>query len=372
LKNNKTKILFTYLVAFSKTGGLEKVNRTILKCLSSENDISAVDVWSLYDKNTDINYFPESKFKGFGQSKLKFVIKLILNNRKWNKIIVGHINLAFVIRIIKLLNPKIKIVLIVHGIEVWDTLSDSKLWLLQNADKVISVSNFTKKIIIAKHKLTDSSVVVLNNCLDPYFPKEFIEAKPTLLLDRYKLKNNDNIILTITRINENEGKKGYDLVIKALYNIMEKNPDINFRYLLCGKYTTGEFNRLTTLIEEYHLTERVEFTGFIADEELIDHYRLSDIYIMPSKKEGFGMVYIEAAACGLQVVAGNADGSKEALLKGEIGHLVNPDSVDEIYDKLLFLLQNPIPKSRKVSKLVYEQYNFETYRQNLNEIIKAV
>ena len=371
LKNIKNKILFTYLVAFGKTGGLEKVNRTILKCLSISNRLK-VDSWSLYDNDIDSKYFPTSNFRGFANSKVKFVLQLILNSRTWNTIIVGHINLAFAIRIMKMLNPRLKIILIVHGIEVWEILPSSKLWLIQNADRIISVSKFTGDCIVEKHQVLASRISILHNCLDPFFPTEFLKDKPAYLFERYDLPVNTKIVLTVTRINENEGRKGYDLILKSLSSILKKQPEISFHYVLCGKYSIIEFQRLSTMISEYNLTNYVSITGFIKEEELVDHYRLADIYVMPSKKEGFGMVYIEAAACGLQVIAGNADGSAEALMNGKIGHLVNPDNDNEIYDKLLELLQNPISKSKEISDKVYLQYNFETYKERLLNVIEEV
>ena len=373
MKNNKTKILFTYLVAFGKTGGLEKVNRTILKCLSSFNNQNInIEAWSLYDENIDSKYFPLADFKGFGKSKIKYVFELILNHRRWEKVLVGHINLAFVIRIIKFLNPKLKIILIVHGIEVWDILKSNKLWLLENADRVISVSDFTKNIILNQSNVKEKNISVLPNCIDPYFPPYLIKNKPDYLNERYNLESNTTVLLTITRINSKEGRKGYDKVIEVLHKIADLNSSINFKYLLCGKYEVDEYDRLMLKIQELNLTNKVILTGFIKEEELIDHYRLGDIYIMPSKKEGFGMVYIEAAACGLQVIGGNADGSAEALMNGKLGHLVNPDSNIDIYNILVKILQEPIQKSKALSDLVYENYSFDTYKQNLKALIDSV
>jgi len=373
LNSKHQKILFTYLVAFGQTGGLEKVNRTILKCLSSfwEENIK-VDAWSLYDNDTDSKYFPENNFRGFSKGKLKFVFELIKNARTWDKVIVGHINLASAIRLMKIFNPKLKIILIVHGIEVWDVLKSNKRWLLENADKIISVSNFTKKIIIRQSNVKTENIDVLPNCLDPYFPKEFISRKPAFLLDRYNLKFEIPVLLTITRINKKEGRKGYDTVIEALKKITQSDLSVDFKYLLCGKYEVDEYERLNQKIIESNLSGKVIITGFIKEGELIDHYRLADIYIMPSKKEGFGIVYIEAAACGLQIIAGNADGSAEALMSGEIGHLIDPDNQDEIENKLNGLLNNTIVKSEEISEITYKEYDFEKYKNNLKAIIENV
>ena len=368
----KPDILFAYLVGFDKTGGIEKVNRTILKCLSQYKDKLFANVWSIYDNNVDVNYYPRYGFRGFSSSKINFSTTLIKNAHTWNKIVVGHINMAAVIRTVKRFNSDLKYILIVHGIEVWGEMKGNKLWLLQNADRIISVSNYTKNQLITYSGINPDKITVLHNCLDPFFPKKLDTNKPTYLTERYQLKACSKIILTVTRINKHEGYKGYDRVIEVLGRIHKTDPELDFKYLLCGKYDSYEYSRIIKLIENNQLADKVILTGFIPDSELVDHYRLSDIYVMPSKKEGFGIVYIEAAACGLQVIAGNADGSAEALMNGEIGHLVNPESSEEIYAKLYELLQTPLIKSKEVSEMAYKQYDFEQYRQKLIEIIEEV
>ena len=72
------------------------------------------------------------------------------------------------------------------------------------------------------------------------------------------------------------------------------------------------------------LSDRVIFTGYIPESEKIAHYNLADVYVMPSTGEGFGIVLLEAVACGVPVVGSRVDGSREALLDGQLGRLVDP------------------------------------------------
>ena len=368
---NKPKILFAYLIAFSKTGGIEKVNRTLLRCLTQDNRLIA-NAWSIYDNNPEINYYPRFGFKGFNTNKLLFTTQLLKNIFKWDKIIVGHINMAAVMRAAKKIKPSIKFILIAHGIEVWGKMSANKLWLLKNADRIIAVSQYTKNRMVNDSGINPEKITVLHNCLDPFFPKHFETERPKYLSQRYGIDSNTKVVLTVSRINKDEGYKGYDTVIKVLGSILQKSPSLNFKYILCGKYDSTEYKRLIGLVAMYNLSERVLLTGFIPDSELVDHYRLSDIYIMPSKKEGFGIVYIEAAACGLEVIAGNADGSAEAMMNGEIGHLVNPDDENEIFDTLYELLNKPLTKSKEISEIAYQQYDFDKYKERLLKIMEEV
>ena len=90
----------------------------------------------------------------------------------------------------------------------------------------------------------------------------------------------------------------------------------------------------------------IVFAGRISDSEKVAHYNLADVYVMPSRREGFGIVLIEAAACGLPIVGSGADGSREALLGGTLGHLVDPQNPEEIRGAVLAALRNGKPNNR--------------------------
>jgi glycosyltransferase involved in cell wall biosynthesis len=75
---------------------------------------------------------------------------------------------------------------------------------------------------------------------------------------------------------------------------------------------------------------QVIFTGYVPEDEKVDHYRVADLYVMPSRGEGFGIVFLEALACGLPVIGSKVDGGREALRNGELGSLVDPANADEL------------------------------------------
>src|SRR6185437_1267256 len=125
-----------------------------------------------------------------------------------------------------------------------------------------------------------------------------------------------------------ERYKGYDKVMEALVLLKTKYPQL--RYLLAGNYDDKEKEWVDHLIQQAGLQRQVILPGYIEDDEIPGHFAVSDIYIMPSSGEGFGIVFIEAMYYGLPVIAGNKDGSTDALLNGELGQLVNPGNAQEI------------------------------------------
>ena len=100
---------------------------------------------------------------------------------------------------------------------------------------------------------------------------------------------------------------------------------------------------------------------------------MADTYIMPSKKEGFGIVFIEALVCGTPVIAGNIDGSVDALQNGEAGTLINPDSVEDIANAIMkhavMTSSEKEEERRAIVKKTLEHFSFDKYKQRLEGIL---
>jgi asparagine synthase (glutamine-hydrolysing) len=354
------KTLFTYLCAFSATGGIEKVNGNILKTISDKDSSRELsEAISLHDSSIDTRYFNRYRFKGFGGRNYSYIKHFLTCNLPWEHVIVGHINLLPVAWILKERKPSIKISVLAHGIEVWKTLSQFNKGILKNADKIISVSEYTKQKLIELNGICAEKIVVKPNCLDPFFLKNEQFNKPTYLLRKYGLTGGEKIVLSVSRISFNDRYKGYDRVLQSIADLKSRIP--NVLYLICGKATEDENAYLEDLVEKLGVRENVRMVGFVKDDELQDHYMLADVFALPSKEEGFGIVFIEAAACGVPVIAGNEDASKEALLNGEIGTLVNPEDIHAISVAIEKAIINPQQKNVLQEK-VWNVYDFSKYK----------
>ena len=368
---HSTGVLFLTLRVFSATGGIEKVCRLAGKALyelSGESYIQWIKVFSLYDEPANINttYFPETIFSGFAKKRIRFLYAAIDKGIDSQIVILSHVNLLTVGYFIKLFSPKTKVILIAHGIEVWSSFPGWKKKMLQRCDQVIPVSDFTKKKMMEMYQLPEQKFTILNNCLDPFLPPPKQTKKDNSLLARYGMDASDMVLLTLTRLASKEKYKGYDQVIQAVYELRHTHPAI--KYLLVGKYDAIEKARLDTVIKRLGLQNQVVFSGFIADEELATHYAMADVYIMPSQKEGFGIVFIEAMFYGKPVIAGNMDGSADALKNGNLGLLVDPDNQQQITHALVEVLSNTekyIPNHQEVM----QNFSFEVYKEKLKGIL---
>jgi phosphatidylinositol alpha-1,6-mannosyltransferase len=125
--------------------------------------------------------------------------------------------------------------------------------------------------------------------------------------------------------------------------------------------------RLEALARERGLAGRVHFAGQVSDSELPDYYRLADVFVMPSTKEGFGIVFLEAAASGLPVIGGDRDGSADALADGAIGAMVDPDD-DAALDRAIGqALDAPRPDAARVAP-----FRVEAFRRRVAALVDGL
>lgn len=363
------RIMFLTLTTFSSTGGIEKFNRSFLKAMMQLQSVLSLNVYGagMYDNTSNEYYISQKKFKPFFGKRLHFIFRNIIYFFSTDILIVGHLNLAIMGTVFKLLFPAKRLILICHGIEVFDKVSPLQQKMLKLADDVLCVSNYTKEQLIKKQKVSEGKITVFPNTIDPCFllPQQF--NKPEYLAKRYGIAKTDKVLFTLTRLSHAEGYKGYDKVLHVLPALVKKG--IQFKYILAGKADAKERAQVEQLICQLQLHEHVILTGFVADEEIADHYLLSDVFVMPSKGEGFGIVYLEAMACGLPVIAGNKDGSTEALQFGKLGTLVDPDDAQAIEAAIAAALEmknNPL----QVQQQMLEYFSFDRFEKRLQNVLQ--
>jgi glycosyltransferase involved in cell wall biosynthesis len=251
-------------------------------------------------------------------------------------VISAHLNFGPVAYLAKRLFG-IPYTLSAYGIDVHDALSISRRTALRRADGVIAASTWCRQRLLDIVKVDPARVRVLPQTVDA---SRFSNgAKPRRLVSRYKLGSRERVILTVARLDANEAYKGYDRVVQALPAVHAACGPV--RYIIAG--TGDDRARVEAIARERGVGHAVVFSGFVPDEELADYYRLADVFAMPSTGEGFGIVFLEAMACGTPVLAGHVDGSVDALDRGRLGLLVDPHDVGAIANGLISLLQRHGP-----------------------------
>jgi len=158
-------------------------------------------------------------------------------------------------------------------------------------------------------------------------------ARASLGLDQAR------VILTVGRLTP---RKGIDTVIRALPSVIERVP--NAVYMVVGEGEDRE--RLEALARETGVEDHVLFEGSVPFSQLPSTYNLCDVFVTPSRSappsvEGFGIVFLEANACGKPVIGARSGGIPDAIVDGETGLLVEPDDEPGLAEALVSLLSNP-------------------------------
>lgn len=364
-------ILFLSLRIFSATGGIEKVCRILGKALF-ENTFSgncSLEIYSSHDSSNQAKnnrYFSTDIFSGFENKRLKFLNAAFCKGLKSDVVILSHINLLPVGWLIKRFSPKTKLLMLAHGIEVWSLPLGIKINMLGACDEILCVSQFTKDEMIKLHGGDSKKYTILNNCLDPFLPILNKQIDTTALRSKYGFKPFDKILFTLTRMDATERYKGYDRVLQAMALLIKEMPDL--KYIIGGSYDKIEKNKIDELIAELGLKNNVVITGFIPDEELNDYFLMSDLYAMPSYNEGFGIVFIEAMYYGLHVIAGNKDGSVDALLNGKLGTLIDPMDIGALKNAIKDNFENT-NKGIVDKEVLMAHFGYDVYKEKVNEIL---
>ena len=333
-----------------------------------ENSAS-VQILSMHDEQAKADgncYFPSELFDGYAGNKSGFVINTVKKANRADIIILSHINLLMVGWLIKKVNPTAKIILLAHGIEIWSKLHLFKKNMLSVCDRILSVSRFTADKIMDIHHFAAEKISILNNCIDPFLPMPVVHFSAQNLKEKYGIKTGQTVLLTLTRLSAKDRYKGYDAVLEAL--LLLKNNHRKIKYILAGGYSASEKIFIDTLIKKYGLVENVVLTGYIPESELTAHFCMADIYVMPSTKEGFGIVFIEAMYYGLPVVAGNQDGSADALLNGELGLLIQPNNAAAITKAVEEMMVNK-EFYKPNHHLLMSNFGYDTYKRKLENFL---
>jgi glycosyltransferase involved in cell wall biosynthesis len=188
-------------------------------------------------------------------------------------------------------------------------------------------------------------------------------AKSPALLARYGLAGK-TVLMTLGRLVSTERYKGFDETIEALPELFAAMPDV--AYLVVGDGSDRE--RLEQKARALGVADRVVFTGNVPEAEKADHYRLADVYVMPSQGEGFGFVLLEAMACGIPVIASSIDGGREAVRDGLLGALVDPDDRPQLVRAILAALRQP----RGIVPAGLEHFSFRNFEERAHALFGQV
>jgi len=235
----------------------------------------------------------------------------------------------------------IKYICYVHGedVETASTSGEHNLMVkhvCKHAEVLICNSKNTAEIVKRLGYGCDENIEIIHPGVDA---SKFIPTKPDKEFQTRMGWTDKKVILTVGRLQQ---RKGQDRMIEAMPKIIEKNPQAI--YVIIGD---GECKvELQALISKLNLKGAVQLLGEVSDDDMISCYQQCDLFLLPNRTigndiEGFGMVLVEAQSCGKTVIAGDSGGTKETMVVGETGLIIDCTLPDKISGAICQLLHQP-------------------------------
>ena len=342
--------------AFGGKGGIAQSNRDLLEAIVRIDPKNTITVLPRF--SVEGAWLPDRVTQKIARkNRLEYArcaLMALIKDRKFDAIFCGHIYMAPLAFLISKMT-RIPFWLHIHGFEAWQAQS---VWIrnsAENARLVTVISRFTRNRFLSWANIDAQKVRVLPNTFgEKYTPG----GKPAHLLKKYGLEGK-NILLTVGRISTLDRYKGHDRVIEILKGLIDLYP--NIAYVIAGD--GDDQKRLFQLSVERGVSDKIHFIGQVSDDELPDVYRMADVFVMPSTGEGFGIVFIEAMACGIPVVAGNKDGSVDCLEGNRLGHLTDPYNKKELLETVIQALGNR--KTDRQDVLKFSRGHYEEQIQSI-------
>lgn len=222
-------------------------------------------------------------------------------------------------------------------------------FLLRHVNTVIANSDFTYNELINMGVRSDRIVLISPGV-------DITRFKPGLphedLREKIGLQPHQKLVLSVGRL---QRRKGFDMVIKSLSSLVERGIDAHYALIGIGE----DWDYLNDLAAQQNVLDRIHFLGHVSPDDLPRWLNSCDVFVMPNREingdtEGFGMVFIEANACGKPVVAGIAGGTGSAVIDGVTGYRIDGTRIEQIVDALARLLTNT-ELAATIGKQAYER-----------------
>lgn len=361
------RVLAIYTDAFGGYGGIATANRHFLRGLSAYPPLQEVVALPMLQPEPVTSSLPDAlthRTDGLGgkPTYLAALARLLTRDRTFDIIWCGHIHLVPLALAARLFTGA-PVVLHIHGVDAW-TPTHRRLvnWCVPYVDYVISVADVTRQRFTKWSGVTPDRCHALPNTID--FSGLAPGPKRPDLLDRYGLGDGP-VLMTMGRLVSRARKKGFDRVLEVLPHLLDTYPTAH--YLIAGK--GPDRDRLEAKAEQLGVRDHVVFSGYIPESEKGDHFRLADAYVMPSQGEGFGLVVLEALACGVPVIGSTVDGTAEALQHGRFGTVVDPAGTDALREAIRHTLRKDAPVDTEAVRTYYGE---SAYRQRLHDLLDSL
>jgi glycosyltransferase involved in cell wall biosynthesis len=306
-------------------------------------------------------------FTGSARGKARFsVMAARAAGRRAKLVVAGHPFLAPVAQGAKLFARHAKSIVCTHGLEVWEPLSILRRRALSSADLVIAPTKDTADQVASQQDVARERIRVLPWALDPQFESLLATKSPPQLPANFP---SGRIILTVGRWCADERYKGMDTLITAMPRLLSEWPDLQL--VAVGEGDDQEW--LEQIADGRGVLRHVHFLSGLTYPEIAACYQACEVFALPSRGEGFGLVYLEAMACGKPVIGGAHGGAPEVIDDGKTGYLVQHGDAGQLATSLETLLADAAhgqEMGARGRERVEREFRFTIFAKSLKKILR--
>jgi len=319
-------------------GGIQRANCSLLRLLSEKRRRGIVDyrALSLFGPDNDAHRQElcervGARLRHFAGRRGAFSRSVLWHAATWADLVMFmHVGVASLLPLLpRWLRPRS--MTFIYGIDVWFPLPLRKRWALKCSDQILAISEFTDRKARQSNPWLPRA-----QCCHLGIPPE-PAPQPVDLDAELGFSPGPHDVLIVGRVVKDAREKGHQQLIAAMEEVVSRVPDA--RLIIAGTGDDVEYYRRQA--GRTPVADHVIFTGFMQDEALWELYRRCGVFAMPSRQEGFGLVYLEAMRAGVPCVASNCDAAQEVVVDGQTGYTVDPDDREALVGALTRLLLDP-------------------------------
>jgi glycosyltransferase involved in cell wall biosynthesis len=360
------RFLLVLLRAFAPAGGLESYNRLLIRAFA-ELARERGGEWRaliLSDSQEMVAHACLSEdarcIQAFGGAKGRFAAAGLASIVQFHPdlVVFGHVHFGALLLPLRVLRPRVPFWVATYGVDVWRRLSLLRRLGLKRADRVLAISDDTRRVVSSLNGVDPQRVNLLPCAVDPIWSSL---AGTQGAEDRRRERP---LVLTVARLSWTDRQKGVEHALRALALVLRTLPDV--RYVIVGD--GDDRGRLQDLARQVAVDHAVEFRGWLPVRELAEAYQESELFLMPSLMEGFGMVFLEAALFAKPSVAARAGGAPDAVEDNVTGRLVSGRDVAETAAVVCELLLDPKrlrEMGERARRRCLDRFSYQTFRATL-------
>ena len=366
---SRPRILLLTTQVFSRNGGIPAYMRRLLDIFSEYAGFESSTCGCIsLAPGTSTGEVPPEHLPGLDikgcDSKLKFVATAIGAGLQYRPalVVTGHVGLAPVGALLKLAGLARHHAIILHGTEAWERRGFADRLAARFADVIVSTTTYTAQKFAQTNSIPNTRQAILP-----------LGLGETSLPGTNHSRRDDSpfTLLTVGRLEASEKYKGVDTLIHAISNLSKTGENVELKVVGVG----DDRERLRSMAAELRVSDRVHWLGGVSDEELQQLYAACDVFAMPSRGEGFGIVFLEAMRHGKPCVGGNHGGTPEVVEHGKTGLLVNHGDVESLCHQIKLLAHSA--DLRRIMgaagrEAVRDRYLFSAFRKRWLEFLDSM